>query len=107
MHLLSVLATALSLLGTALAASDEQVKPLVSTRDSGATSRQKSYIVKLKADAPKDKHLDWLSSKYASSAHVTHGKWTSDLLHGYAGEQLLFTAISHFDTTLECFRCPR
>ncbi|KAI0704148.1 serine protease [Earliella scabrosa] len=85
MHLLSVLATALSLLGTALAASDEQVKPLVSTRDSGATSRQKSYIVKLKADAPKDKHLDWLSSKYASSAHVTHGKWTSDLLHGYAG----------------------
>ena len=48
-----------------------------------------SYIVKLKAGVSKDAHLTWLAANHDDSGTVTHAEWSTDILHGFAGEWLV------------------
>ncbi|KAI0714594.1 peptidase 1 [Earliella scabrosa] len=87
MQLFTTIFAAITLLGPAIAAPAPEVKPKLRPlhRIAGGAVQEKSYIVKLKADAPKDTHLDWLATNFATAANVTHSGWSSEVLHGYAG----------------------
>ena len=96
MQLFTTIFAAITLLGPAIAAPAPEVKPKLRPlhRIAGGAVQEKSYIVKLKADAPKDTHLDWLATNFATAANVTHSGWSSEVLHGYAGEHLLIEVLN-------------
>ncbi len=46
--------------------------------------KEGSYVVKLKDNASKGDHLNWLSNHLGSDL-VTHKEWRKDILNGFAG----------------------
>ena len=82
MRFSAVVFAALALLATPIFGAP--TTPLITVEKYAGTTKQGSYIVKLKDDVSKSSHLDWLSQHLGSDS-VTHTEWNADLLNGFAG----------------------